>query len=150
MATNVKRRVALKGQSRSKFCGLPTTRSKTSDPCLRLAGHKGKHRPTTFRHPKDAPTIVGNTVLTTEGRVEITPDIAAAMADAEATAKPSSRKPVTKSPSRKRRPARRRLSKTAAGRLAQAVEDGTVKPSEALSRVAASQRGRRNRPVRVA
>ena len=55
MAVSIKRRVALKGQSRSKFCGEPIRRgSKT--PCLRLAGHKKAHRATTLRVVKTTAT----------------------------------------------------------------------------------------------
>jgi hypothetical protein len=54
--TNVRRRIALKGQSRSRFCGEPV-RKGGKVPCLRLAGHNGKHRPTTFRNaPKETTT----------------------------------------------------------------------------------------------
>jgi hypothetical protein len=48
VATISKRRIALKGQSRSRFCAEPVkARSKTL--CARLTGHNGKHRATTFR-----------------------------------------------------------------------------------------------------
>lgn len=69
MASSIKRRVALKGQSRSKFCGEPVkARSKT--PCLRLSGHKGNHRPTTFRGGNERP-VIAVTQLEEPGRVEI-------------------------------------------------------------------------------
>jgi hypothetical protein len=61
MASTIKRRVALKGQSRSKFCGEPIKRgSKT--PCLRLAGHKKAHRATTLRVGKSVAVVAEPTV----------------------------------------------------------------------------------------
>lgn len=61
MTTNLKRKVALKGQSRSKFCGEPTGRSKTSAACQRLAGHSGKHRPFMTRAAAKAAKIAAST-----------------------------------------------------------------------------------------
>lgn len=141
MASNIKRRVALKGQSRSKFCGEPI-RKGSKTPCLRLAGHKKAHRATTMRQPRaegpqqtEAAPVVATAEVTAEGGI-------GEVVEQAPTATPKA--------SKKRRSAkRRRLTGKQAGELAAAVEDGTVTASEALSRIAASQRGRRNKPVRV-
>ncbi len=58
MAANIKRRVALKGQSRSKFCGEPIKRGSKIE-CLRLVGHKKAHRATMARRPSaPAPEVL--------------------------------------------------------------------------------------------
>lgn len=55
-SSSIKRRVALKGLSRSRFCGEPI-KAGSKTPCLRLSGHKGKHRPTTMRAAKQPPVV---------------------------------------------------------------------------------------------
>lgn len=53
-AAALRRTIALKGQSRSTFCGTLVKGSV----CRRLTGHKGTHRPTLQREPKAAPKAV--------------------------------------------------------------------------------------------
>lgn len=146
MASTIKRRVALKGQSRSKFCGEPI-KSGSKTPCLRLAGHKKAHRATTLRVQR-APKVVADTfvaeVTVTEGEIEVTPII---------VPEPSALTQVVRQvKARRARKTRRgrRLSPTAVSAIATAVEDGTMSAGDALSAVAASQRGKVNRVVEAA
>lgn len=74
MASSIKRRVALKGLSRSRFCGEPI-KAGSKTPCLRLSGHKGKHRPTTMRAAKQPAAPVEAAVV--EPTVTVLPDAGA-------------------------------------------------------------------------
>ncbi|HJP89167.1 MAG TPA: hypothetical protein VJ850_09050 [Candidatus Limnocylindrales bacterium] len=160
------------------FCGMagPVDDVAAGQECHRLPMHHGEHRAfvngTGVRQPKAAGskslksaskvvTINGaqfRVPLAKDGSPIFTKATPVVTRDDSVVAKPlvietskagMARRAAAASkaaPKRRRQP----LSAKAAGDLAVAVEQGSVTPSAALSRVAASQRGRRNRPVKVA